>query len=244
MGTLRDRLTYANVMSTIAVFLVLAGGSAIAVINGKKLKNNSVAGKKLKNKAVTEAKLGDKAVTQGKIGEGAVSGSKLEDGAVTGAKLGDGTVTRAKLGGQAVGAAQLDYPSVGLLRSGRIVSSPNASQTLMPPVLSAAGMSLTGSCSLNGGGDHTANVTLSGPAGSVYSGVESGPSIPPTSINGAFASGALGMSLTASGLNSARKQMTVAAATPTSVVNLNILVAINTPDFNTPCLFSATGIVS
>jgi hypothetical protein len=45
---MRRRLTYSNVMATVAVFIALGGSSyAVTRINGSQLKNNSVAGKKL-----------------------------------------------------------------------------------------------------------------------------------------------------------------------------------------------------
>jgi hypothetical protein len=55
---LRNKLSFANVMAVIAVFIVI-GGTAYAgsKISGKKLKNNSVAGKKLKTNSVTANKL-------------------------------------------------------------------------------------------------------------------------------------------------------------------------------------------
>jgi hypothetical protein len=60
----RPRLSYANVMATIAVFLVLAGGAAYAAshlpknsVGTKQLKKNSVATAKIKNGAVTGAKI-------------------------------------------------------------------------------------------------------------------------------------------------------------------------------------------
>ena len=54
MSRVLGRLSYANVMATIAVFLAL-GGSAFAVskINGKNIKNHTIAGKKLKNNTLT-----------------------------------------------------------------------------------------------------------------------------------------------------------------------------------------------
>jgi hypothetical protein len=55
MKRLRTRLTYANVMATIAVFLVLAGGSALAAT--KMLPKNSVGARQLKKGAVTPSKL-------------------------------------------------------------------------------------------------------------------------------------------------------------------------------------------
>ena len=50
MKSIRRHLTYANVMSTIAVFLLLGGGAAIAA---GKLGKNSVGTKQLKKNAVT-----------------------------------------------------------------------------------------------------------------------------------------------------------------------------------------------
>jgi hypothetical protein len=60
---LRKRLTYANVMSSIAVFLVLGGAAFAATqlpknsVGTKQLKNNSVTTKKIKKNAVTGAKV-------------------------------------------------------------------------------------------------------------------------------------------------------------------------------------------
>jgi hypothetical protein len=51
---IRKRLTYANVMSSIAVFLVLGGATAIAA---NQLGKNSVGSKQLKKNAVTAAKI-------------------------------------------------------------------------------------------------------------------------------------------------------------------------------------------
>jgi hypothetical protein len=55
MKHLSGKLTYANVMATIAVFLVLAGGTALAAT--QMLPKNSVGSSQLKKGAVTPAKL-------------------------------------------------------------------------------------------------------------------------------------------------------------------------------------------
>jgi hypothetical protein len=70
---IRKRLTYANVMSSIAVFLVLGGATALAAGLGK----NSVGSKQLKKNAVTTAKIKNNAVTTSKIKNGAISGAKI-----------------------------------------------------------------------------------------------------------------------------------------------------------------------
>jgi hypothetical protein len=56
------RLTYANVMSTVAVFVVLAGGSALAAeskVGTSDIKNGAVTTQKLHAQAVTGAKVKD-----------------------------------------------------------------------------------------------------------------------------------------------------------------------------------------
>ena len=88
------RLTYANVMSTIAVFLLLAGGTAFAA---KQLGKNTVGPKQLKKNSVTAAKIKKGAVKRAKIAAGAIDATKLADGSVNGAKLADGSVTEAKI---------------------------------------------------------------------------------------------------------------------------------------------------
>jgi hypothetical protein len=63
---IRKRLTYANVMSSIAVFLVL-GGAAFAAV---KLPKNSVGTKQLKNNAVISAKVKDGSLLKGDFAAG------------------------------------------------------------------------------------------------------------------------------------------------------------------------------
>ena len=68
MKQIGKSLTYANVMSSLAVFLVLGGASAVAATQ---LGKNSVGTKQLKNNAVTTAKIKNGAITQGKISSAA-----------------------------------------------------------------------------------------------------------------------------------------------------------------------------
>jgi hypothetical protein len=71
---IRKRLTYANVMSSIAVFLILGGATALAA---GQLGKNTVGTKQLKKNAVTTAKIKKEAVTTAKIKNGAVTGAKV-----------------------------------------------------------------------------------------------------------------------------------------------------------------------
>ncbi|MDX6609262.1 MAG: hypothetical protein QOF85_1187 [Solirubrobacterales bacterium] len=84
MKQIRKRVTYANVMSSIAVFLVLGGGAAYAAkkIGSNEIKGNSITTGKLKKEAVTSSKLKKNSVTTPKIANGAVTGAKLNLGTV------------------------------------------------------------------------------------------------------------------------------------------------------------------
>jgi hypothetical protein len=91
---LRKHLTYANVMSSIAIFMLL-GGSAVAAskFSGSRLKNNSVSGKKLKAGSVSNSKLRTNAVTNSKIQAASISGSRLAANTLT-----DREINMSKLG--------------------------------------------------------------------------------------------------------------------------------------------------
>jgi hypothetical protein len=86
---IRKRLTYANVMSSIAVFLILGGATALAATQ---LAKNSVGTKQLKKNAVTKAKIKKNAVTTAKIKNDAVTGAKVKDGSLTGSDINVGTL--------------------------------------------------------------------------------------------------------------------------------------------------------
>jgi hypothetical protein len=80
------RLTYANVIATLALFLALGGGAVWAAnkqaakVGTGKLKPNAVTAGKIKANAVTSSKIRENAVTNAKIREGSVNFGKLAAG--------------------------------------------------------------------------------------------------------------------------------------------------------------------
>jgi hypothetical protein len=94
---IRKRLTYANVMSSLAVFLILGGATAFAAkkIGGNQIRGNSISAAKIKKNAVTAAKIKKNAVTTGKIAPGAVANGKIAAGSVDVTKLAAGFVAPA-----------------------------------------------------------------------------------------------------------------------------------------------------
>ncbi len=83
MRAVTRKLTYANVVATLALFLALSGGVVWAAgkIGAKNLKANAVTAGKIKRNAVTNAKIRGNAVTAAKIKGGAVDFTKLATGA-------------------------------------------------------------------------------------------------------------------------------------------------------------------
>lgn len=139
MDLIRTRLTYANVMSTIAVFLVLGGGAAFAAaqlgkntVGTKQLKKNAVTAAKIKSGAVNSAKVADGSLTGADVADGSIGGNDLANLAISTAKLGDAAVTTAKLADNAVNAAKVQDKSLkgGDLADGSITGTQISEGTL------------------------------------------------------------------------------------------------------------------
>jgi hypothetical protein len=94
MKRMLSKLTYANVISTLCLFLLLGGGAAVAA---GKLGKNTVGTKQLKSNAVTAAKIKNAAVTAAKIKNGAITGAKVNLGTI-------GTVPNATNAAKAISA--------------------------------------------------------------------------------------------------------------------------------------------
>jgi hypothetical protein len=85
---MRPRLTYANVISTLALFIALGGVSVAALklpagsVGSKQLKKRSVASKHLKRRAVGSTKLKTDGVGERAAGENSIGSSELQDESV------------------------------------------------------------------------------------------------------------------------------------------------------------------
>jgi hypothetical protein len=131
--SLRPKLTYANAIATIALFVAL-GGAAVAAglpknsVGPKQLKRGAVTAKALRKAAVTSPKLAPKSVTVGKLGPSSVLPGNIVDGGVTTNKIAtnaviaksikNGVITTNKLANEAVTAAKLGKGSVTLSKLG------------------------------------------------------------------------------------------------------------------------------
>jgi hypothetical protein len=133
------RLTYANVIASLALFIAL-GGAAVAAglpknsVGPKQIKKGAVTAKAIRSKAVRSGKIAPKAVTAGKLGPNAVlpgnlgpgiiNTSKLAASAVTAEKIRNNVVTTNKLNNKAVTAAKIAEKGVatGNLAEGAVTT--------------------------------------------------------------------------------------------------------------------------
>jgi hypothetical protein len=142
---IRKRLTYANVMSSIAVFMVLGGATAFAAtkIGPNEIKANSIKTGKIVKEAVTAGKIKNAAITSTKLGAGAVTEGALADNAVTANKIADNAVTANKIAANAVTASKLANASV---TAEKLAPGTVASSVLSQPVpgLALAGAKVVG----------------------------------------------------------------------------------------------------
>jgi prepilin-type processing-associated H-X9-DG protein len=136
---IRRHLTYANVMSSIAVFLMLGGATAFAAtkIGANEIKANSIKTGKIVKEAVTAGKIKNGAVTESKIADGAVTTNKIADNAVTTGKIVNDAVT----GDKVKESSLAQVPSA--LNSVNSVNSVNANVAGSPATL-ASGKTETG----------------------------------------------------------------------------------------------------
>lgn len=158
MKQIRKRLTYANVMSSIAVFLMLGGATAFAAskVGPNQLKANSVKTGKIVKEAVKAGKLAKNSVTNTKIGALAVTTDKLANDAVTGEKANESTFGTVPSANSANNANTVGGNTVKAINfSGNPTTGPTQ-------ILNLDGFTLTATCS----GTDELSVVANGPNGS------------------------------------------------------------------------------
>jgi hypothetical protein len=89
LAAFRSRLTFANVVSLMALFVALSGGAYALTVP-----KNSVGAKALKKNAVTEPKIKKNAVTSPKVRNGTLTGTDVRSDSLTGADLDEDTIGR------------------------------------------------------------------------------------------------------------------------------------------------------
>jgi hypothetical protein len=104
LSRITSRLTYANVMSSLAVFLVLSGGTAVALSGSNTVFSDDITDGNVRNAdigsgAVTNSKLGFRAVSLEKIGPDAINSGRVVNNTLTGLDVLDNQLTGADVTG-------------------------------------------------------------------------------------------------------------------------------------------------
>ncbi|OJU84577.1 MAG: hypothetical protein BGO11_10980 [Solirubrobacterales bacterium 70-9] len=177
MKRFRPRLTYANVIASLALFVAL-GGSAVAAglaknsVGPNQLKKGAVKAQKIAKQAVTSGKIAPRAVTAGKLGPnavlpgnlgagiidaskisaGAVTAEKIKNNVVTGPKITNGAVTSQKIAQNGVATSNLSEKSVttAKLNEGAVTAAKLAPEVLNNVNPLKGGQTLRGVFSLGG----------------------------------------------------------------------------------------------
>jgi hypothetical protein len=149
MSVLRSKLSYSNVIASLALFVALSG---VAVAAG--LPNNSVGAHKIKNGAVTTKKLRKEAVTNFKLGAGSVSGSKLASGAVTNSKIAANAVGASAIANNVVGSAKLgnEVVTTEKIKNGSVTAAKLGPEVAAPGGNLRPGQTLRGQFAVGGAG--------------------------------------------------------------------------------------------
>jgi hypothetical protein len=109
MQWIRSHLSFANLISLMALFVALGGTTYAAVA----LPKNSVGSKQIKKRAVRNKHINTNAVSASKVQGNAISSPKIADGTVFSADLGDNSVGSSELGDNSVGAGEIASNAVG-----------------------------------------------------------------------------------------------------------------------------------
>lgn len=163
------KLTYANVIASIALFVAL-GGAAVAAgvaknsVGPKQLKRGAVTAPKIRKAAVTAGKLAPQSVVAGKLGANAVLPGNIVNGAITSAKIGGGAVIAASIKNGVITTNKLNNKAVTTqkLADGSVTNPILANGSVTPAKLSKefgpvigslrSGQTLQGSFAVGGGG--------------------------------------------------------------------------------------------
>lgn len=160
MNRLRQRLTYANVTATLALFLALGGAGALAAVRllpdrsvgAAQLRPGAVTADKIRKNAVTTPKIMALAVKNGKLAGGAVDTDKLANAAVTNDKLANAAVTNEKIAPDAVTGEKVDESSLGQVPTARAAESAAFAASANPAAYAAVNQEAEVDTSLSKGG--------------------------------------------------------------------------------------------
>lgn len=136
---MKPRFTYANVVSTLALFITLTGASAYAAsklaprsVGEPQLRPGAVTAEKIRKAAVTAPKIKPAAIKQGKLADGSVTAAKLTLNSVTSGSLGANSVTNEKIAPDAVTGDKVNESTLSQVPSASKADFATAAESANP----------------------------------------------------------------------------------------------------------------
>ena len=114
MDKVRSRLSYANVVSTLCLILVVGGGAAYAAntVGSADIINGQVKSPDIGNNQVHSVDIGPDAVDASKVLDNSLGTSDVATNSLFGSDVFDGTLTSADIGTSAVGSSEIANGSI------------------------------------------------------------------------------------------------------------------------------------
>jgi hypothetical protein len=138
------KLSYANIVSTLALFIALTGATAYAAnqlapksVSEKQLRPGAVTAQKLRKNAVTAPKIAAGAVQQGKLANGSITAPKLTSGAVESGSLAAGSVSNEKLASDSVTGEKVLESTLSQVPSANAANFATTADSANPPAFAA-----------------------------------------------------------------------------------------------------------
>jgi hypothetical protein len=114
LSRIRSRLTYANVVASLSLFLVLSGGTAVALSGSNTVFSDDIVDNQVKAADVRNDTLAGGGLTAADLGPGSVAGSEVKDNSVTGADVKEASLGKVPHAGNADNVDGLDSTHFGV----------------------------------------------------------------------------------------------------------------------------------
>jgi len=153
---MKPRLSYANVVSTLALLIALSGGVAYAAsklpdrsVGEFQLRPGAVTAEKIRKNAVTAPKIKAEAIKQGKIAGGSITAVKMTPASVSSSSLQNGSVTNEKLAPEAVTGDKVNESTLSQVPSASKAEFATDAESGNPPAFAAVSSEATIDSSLS-----------------------------------------------------------------------------------------------
>jgi len=141
---MKPRLSYANVTSTLALFIALTGTTAFAAtrlpdksVGEFQLRPGAVTASKIRKNAVTAPKIKAEAVKQGKLANGSVTAAKMTAGSVESGSIVNSAITNEKIAPEAVTGDKVMESTLSQVPSAAKAEFATNAESASPPAFAA-----------------------------------------------------------------------------------------------------------